>query len=332
MKTALLVAASAAVASASLSESQTQFLFTRFIETHKPAYETKDFFAKYNTFKNNLDTILVHNANPSKTFTMGVTKFADLTAAEFQAQQTLKPIAGALHERAARATKLNYKIPASVDWRTVGETVGPVQDQGQCGSCWAFATSAAAESALVQAGGKFTKFSEQQLVDCAGAEGNHGCNGGLMTLGYQYYAKSGIYETEHYGPYTARDGTCKATASEADIPASRFKDFTVVPQGAEALTAASAAHVVAVALDASSSAFQFYTSGVVTASSCTKNLNHAVLLVGYGTDSSSNLDYYTIRNSWGTGWGDQGYVKIQRGANACGVENHNWNAFPSVQA
>ena len=325
MKTALLVAATAAVASANLSESQTQFLFTRFIETHKPAYETKEFFTKYNTFKNNLDIILAHNANPSKTFTMGVTQFADLSAEEFAARHTMKPMGASLRSKAAK--KFTGKVPASVDWRDDKTVVGAVQDQGQCGSCWAFSAVGAMEGAYGLAKGNFMKFSEQQLVDCAGSEGNNGCNGGLMDTAFAYYEKNGIYETNHYGPYTARDGSCKAITSQADVDGSEVTGYDMVDNNEDALVAAAAQQPVSVAIAASGSAFQFYTSGVITGSACGTQLDHGVLVVGYGTEN--NVDYYIVRNSWGASWGEKGYVRIQRGADTCGIDKTSqWNVVP----
>ena len=325
MKTALLVAATAAVASANLTETQHQFLFTRFVETHGKEYETKNFFAKYATFKDNLATILEHNAKADKTFTMGVTQFADMTAEEFANYSKLKPVGAGL--RAKAATKVNsFRVPSEVDWRKEGEVVGPVQDQGQCGSCWAFAAAAAVESANVLGGNKFVKLSEQQLVDCAGGSyGNHGCNGGLMDLAYDYYNDKGAASLASY-PYKARDLSCSASTADIVIPAKRFNGYEVVKQGSAALTAAIAQQPVAVALAASGSAFQFYTGGIVT-SNCGTQLNHGVFAVGYGTENG--VDYYIIRNSWGAGWGEKGYIRIQRGNNMCGVENHNWNAYPN---
>eukprot|EP00933_Yihiella_yeosuensis_P020764 TRINITY_DN1658_c0_g1_i2.p2 TRINITY_DN1658_c0_g1~~TRINITY_DN1658_c0_g1_i2.p2 ORF type:complete len:331 (-),score=47.59 TRINITY_DN1658_c0_g1_i2:199-1191(-) len=327
MKTALIVAATAAVATANLSEPQTQFLFTQFVQTHNANYETKDFFNKYSVFKQNLDVILAHNANPSKTFTMGVTKFADLTAEEFAARHTMKPMGASLRAKSARKFSSRAKVPASVDWRDDKNVVGAVQDQGQCGSCWAFSAVGAAEGAYGLAKGKFMKFSEQQLVDCAGSEGNNGCNGGLMDTAFAYYEKNGIYETNHYGPYTARDGSCKAITSQADVDGSEVTGYDMVDNNEDALVAAAAQQPVSVAIAASGSAFQFYTSGVITGSACGTQLDHGVLVVGYGTEK--NVDYYIVRNSWGASWGEKGYVRIQRGADTCGIDKtSNWNVVP----
>ena len=325
MKTALLVAASAAVASASLTETQHQFLFTRFVDTYEKQYETKDFFAKYATFKDNLATILEHNAQGDKTFTMGVTQFADMTADEFAAYSKFKPVGSTIRGKAA--IKVNsFRAPAAVDWRKEGEVVGPVQDQGQCGSCWAFSAVAAVESANVLGGNKFVKLSEQQLVDCAGGKyENEGCNGGLMDSAFEYFGDNGAATLASY-PYKARDQACSASKADIVIPAKNFNGYETVKQGAAALTAAIAQQPVSVALAASGAAFQFYTGGIVT-SKCGTQLNHGVFAVGYGTENG--VDYYIIRNSWGAGWGEKGYIRIQRGNNMCGVENHNWNCYPN---
>jgi cathepsin L len=175
----------------------------------------------------------------------------------------------------------------------------------------------------------FMKFSEQQLVDCAGSEGNEGCNGGLMDRAFSYYEQNGIYETNHYGPYTARDGSCKAQKGQADIDGSFVTGYNMVDNNEAALVAAAAKQPVSIGIAASGSAFQFYTSGIITGPACGTQLDHGVLLVGYGTEN--NVDYYIVRNSWGANWGEKGYLRVERGHDTCGIDkSSHWNVYPTV--
>merc|ERR1739846_127827 len=165
--------------------------------------------------------------------------------------------------------------------------VTPVKDQGQCGSCWAFSTTGSLEGAHFVATGELLSFSEQQLVDCAGIKyGNMGCNGGLQDNAYKYYeAGFNAYEETDY-PYTS--GLTKAP--------------------------------LAVAIEADKMVFQTYKSGVLTSSKCGTKLDHAVLAVGYGTEDGQ--DYWLVKNSWNTTWGDQGYIKLgmDDSDGTCGVQ------------
>ncbi|RYG50181.1 hypothetical protein EON67_05740, partial [archaeon] len=205
------------------------------------------------------------------------------------------------------------------DWVAKG-AVTPVKNQGDCGSCWSFSTTGSVEGAHFIATGKLVSLSEQQLVDCSGAEGNNGCNGGLMDYAFEYIIKNkGICSEESY-PYTGTDGKCKKCTAVATITG--YKD---VPTNSEtSLVAAIAERPVSVAIEADQSSFQFYSGGVLTAA-CGTSLDHGVLAVGYGTLSGN--DYYKVKNSWGPDWGMSGYVLLGRGSKfngnsgQCGIQS-----------
>jgi len=203
----------------------------------------------------------------------------------------------------------------SLNWITKG-AVTPVKDQGQCGSCWAFSATGAIEGAVFVGGGSLTSVAEQQLVDCAGTEGNQGCNGGLMDYAFQYVIKNKGIGSEASYKYTARDGSCKKVPSVSTI-----SSFTDVASGDEkALQAALMTQPIAIAIEADQSCFQFYHSGVLDDASCGTNLDHGVLLVGLDTETTgSKKDYWLVKNSWGASWGDKGYIKFVRGKNQCGL-------------
>ena len=266
-------------------------------------------------FTENDKIIQEHNAGDFS-WTLGHNEFSDLTWEEFSS----KYVGGYDSNPHLNRTKdYDYSLlektdlADSVDWVAKG-AVTPVKDQGQCGSCWAFSTTGGVEGAVQISTGKLTSVSEQQLVDCAGAEGNQGCNGGLMDNGFEYIIKNGGIGSESSYSYTAKDGTCKKVTSVSQI--SGYKD---VAQGSESdLMSAVNKGPVSIAIEADQSGFQFYSGGVF-AGTCGKQLDHGVTLVGYGTDSTSNQDYWIVKNSWGATWGDSGYIKLVRGQDQCGV-------------
>lgn len=212
-------------------------------------------------------------------------------------------------------------VPDSLDWRASGR-VSKVKDQGKCGSCWSFATVGALESILAGRG-KPVLLSEQNLVDCSRAYGNHGCNGGLMDLALRYVRDHGIMSAADY-QYTAKDESCKYVRSKA---VTRVRGSTILPRGSEVLLriALALSGPIPVAIDAGARSFQSYESGVYNDRVCRSSnnaLNHAVLLVGYGTDKVGG-DYWIIKNSWGSKWGASGYVKLARNrGNLCGVASY----------
>merc|ERR1711871_1263378 len=188
-------------------------------------------------------------------------------------------------------------IADSVDWVAKG-AVTPVKNQGQCGSCWAFSTTGSVEGAYQIATGKLLSFSEQELVDCAGSYGNQGCNGGLMDDGFKYIEAKGDALESAYS-YTGKTGTCSTSKqSDAAIKPGKVTSFNDVTTDSEPqMMAAVSKGPVSVAIEADQSGFQFYKSGVFSGT-CGTNLDHGVLVVGYGTDSGK--EYWKVKNSWGT--------------------------------
>lgn len=274
-------------------------------------------------YNNNIAKIHLHNLG-NETWTMGVNKFADLTADEFAARYTgglLAPKRRSLRSKSSFATENSTALPSSVDWSTKG-AVTPIKNQEQCGSCWAFSTTGSVEGAWFISKGSLVSLSEQQLVDCSGPEGNQGCNGGLMDQAFQYIIDNKGITTEADYPYTAADGTCQAKGKPVAATLSGFKD---VPTGSEtALLTAIAQQPVSVAVEADQNVFQFYSGGVMTAT-CGTNLDHGVLAVGYGTDPTQG-DFYKVKNSWGADWGEKGYIRLGRGAKfnpsgQCGIQS-----------
>jgi len=262
-----------------------------------------------------LDFINSHN-NAKSTFTVGLNKFADLTADEFaQIYLGTKFTANSTN----RIQKTHSKVaapPASWDWRTHG-VVTPIKNQEQCGSCWAFSTTGSTEGCHALKTKKLVSVSEQNLVDCSTAQGNEGCDGGLMTQAMDYIIQNKGIDTEAFYPYTAQDGTCSYSA--AHIGATLASYTNVATGNEQDLLAKAVSGPVSVAIDASQSSFQFYTSGVYYEPACSSTqLDHGVLAVGWGVSSGS--DYWLVKNSWGTDWGLKGYIMMSRNRNNnCGI-------------
>jgi cathepsin L len=227
----------------------------------------------------------------------------------------------------------NTAPPTSFDWRKQG-AVTPIKNQGQCGSCWSFSTTGSMEGCHFLTTGTLVSLSEQNLVDCSQAEGNEGCNGGLMDDAFTYITTNKGIDTESSYPYTAEDGTCAYAVDSCGsilTAQSSGTGYTDVTTGDEnALLQAVLGTPVSVAIDASQPSFQSYTSGVYYEPACSsQQLDHGVLAVGYGTDSGS--DYWIVKNSWGTDWGMNGYIYMSRNKNNnCGIAT--MASFPDLKA
>jgi len=199
-----------------------------------------------------------------------------------------------------------------IDWRTKGAVNG-VKNQGQCGSCWSFSANMAMEGAHFIATGSLLSFAEQQLVDCS--KSNYGCNGGMQPTSFQYYQQNYAMAESSY-PYQGTDGTCRYDNRGTGVKASSYKMATA--NSPSAIKAALDKQPVSILVEADQSAFQSYKSGILDSTACGTNLDHAVGMVGYGTDSSG-VGYWIMRNSWGSTWGDQGYMKLKIIENSPGI-------------
>jgi C1A family cysteine protease len=251
------------------------------------------------------------------TYKLGHNQFSGMDSVEFSEYLGLSFVL--LNEE--KETGIQYsqnmigKLPDSIDWTNNG-AVTPVKDQGQCGSCWSFSTTGALEGAYFNKYNTLQSFSEQQLVDCDNRRNggkDMGCSGGLMDNAFAWISKKGGLCSEKDYPYvsgtTKETGTCQsgcALVKNSDI--STFVD--VVPSSDEEMMKALSLNPVSIAIQADQREFQLYKSGVFTGA-CGTKLDHGVLAVGYGYIEGE--DFYLVKNSWGTSWGDKGYIKLGRG-------------------
>ncbi|XP_039078331.1 procathepsin L-like isoform X2 [Hyaena hyaena] len=203
-------------------------------------------------------------------------------------------------------------------------------DMGRCASGWAFSATGALEGQMLRKTGRRVSLSVQNLLDCSWPQGNEGCNGGLMSNAFQYVKNNGGLDTEESYPYVARDGPCKYRPEYSAVNVTAIEN---IPQEEEALMMAVAnMGPISAAIDASLDTFRFYKGGIYYDPKCSsEDLNHGVLVVGYGFEGEESDDkkYWFVKNSWGTDWGMDGYIKMARDRdNHCGIAT--MASFPIV--
>lgn len=316
-------------------------MFGAWIVSHGKQYASElELELRLKNFKASLEQIRSHRAEEAG-YELGLTEFADMTHDEFLEHFRLRESQKLMAEECSATDRATAKVmvasgvqlPAEIDWRTRGG-VSPVKNQGKCGSCWTFSTTGAIEAHLLLKTKRFVSLSEQELLDCAKAYDNNGCNGGLPSHAFQYIIENGGLSTDKAYPYEAADtGGCRAAQAKkhhrfGQQPIQLRSSFNIT-QGDETELEVAVGSVgpVSIAFQVAGD-FRLYKSGVYTSKECknkASDVNHAVLAVGYGT-SPEGTKYWTIKNSWGTAWGEQGYFKMKRGVNMCGVAV--CNSFP----
>jgi len=316
----VLICTCASMVRASHIESQTAF--TNWMQHYSKSYTSYDFHERYEIFQSNMAFVNSWNSNPDNTHRVHLNRFADLSNKEYQAnflgfRQTTR------EERSMEPfeqEQTESTLPPFVSWTALG-VVTEVKDQGNnCAAGWAFAAVGAVETARALSSGNLVSLSAQNLIDCTmHLSVNAGCRGGNKDVSFGYIQKNGIAEEATY-PYKAASDTEGASCKySADSVAATISNMGVVTSESH-LKRVVANQPVSVAIDASLPSFQLYESGVYSDVLCSRtDLNHAVLVTGYGT-SSSGWHYWLIKNSWSTQWGEQGYFRLARNAgNKCGV-------------
>ncbi|XP_050300878.1 procathepsin L-like [Anthonomus grandis grandis] len=304
-----------------------------FKETHNKIYETaKEEQLRKSVFLYNKEKINQHNLEYEiglHTYTMGVNQFTDLTEEEFFDFYTMKASQDQHYTFTQESDLFSsiYKyinisqLPKDVDWRKYN-VVSRVKNQGHCGACWAFATTGALEAQWARRTKKLVSLSEQNLVDCSWFYGNHGCSGGWMENAIDYIINNHGIDTEQSYPYLARNFFCHYNPRAKGATASQV---VLTKNELELQAAVATVGPVAVAIEVSSN-FYKYSRGVYDDDACGQNANHALLVVGYGVEEGK--PYWLVKNSWGPSWGEEGYIKMVRNRNLCGIADHG--TYPVV--
>jgi len=313
---AIAVASSILIATSlynsSIKGDDVEHIFAKWMMQNGKSYGNQsDKEYRMGVFGQNLSKVKAHDENQKATYKLGLNRFADLTPEEFSIQYTgLKR--DSKKAKAVRNLRTSFvNAPAAKDWTSTDAVTG-VKDQGQCGSCWAFSTTGALEGLYYINNASQRSFSEQQLMDCSSSYGNMSCNGGLMDFAFEYAQTTGVTDESNY-PYTARDGyTCETYNITNGFKIGSYVD---VDNSQTALRNAIAERPVSVAINANP--IQLYTSGIFNDWSCSDQIDHGVLGVGYGTEGGQ--DFFKIKNSWGGSWGESGYFRVARSDSGSGI-------------
>lgn len=303
------------------SNEEVMSVYEKWLVRHGKVYNSlSEIKKRFEIFKDNLKFIDQHNAE-KRTYKVGPNRFADLSNEEYRSKYLgTKMDATRVMGKASKryAPRVGDNLPESVDWRKEGAVVG-VKDQKECEGCWAFSAIAAVEGINKIVTSNLTTLSEQELLDCDRTV-NAGCSGGLVDYAFEFIINNGGIDTEEDYPFQGADGICDQDKKNARIVT--IDGYESVPTYDElALKKAVANQPVSVAIEAGGKEFQLYESGIFTGS-CGTTIDHGVAAVGYGTENG--IDYWIVKNSWGTGWGEAGYVRIERNiagdtAGKCGI-------------
>jgi len=318
--------------------------FTNFINKYNKKYDDDELKLRFSIFSENLYKIRNHDFD----FELGINQFADLNEYEFKhiannnflsnidQNKNNNHLRGFNYgfnkmNEVNRVNKVQCKpfsllfnnsslnendVPSEIDWRQLGAVTVP-KDQGNCGSCWSFSTTGAIEGAWAIKYGTLVSLSEQYLIDCSTE--NNGCQGGLMDTAFEFVIQNGGICSEQEIPYEAKQHLfCKPCTKSVKISSC----VDVTPNNQLHLKDAVSKGPVSIAIEADTSVFQFYSGGVIDNVKCGTNLDHGVLIVGYGNENGK--DYWLVKNSWGFNWGDGGFVKIARSSSVndpgiCGI-------------
>ena len=313
---AFIAAAFAAVAVAQKMR-PADYDYMRYVAQYGKNYDTmEEFKSRQAQFESANEYIAEHNQTNSS-HVAGHNQFSDWTATEIQSMLGTKE---GLYVEPQHAEAFTGTTEANgIDWREHEGVLTPVKDQGACGSCWAFSATEAVESAYALAGNDLVVMAPQEIVDCAyGLFTNHGCKGGWYYYAYDWLKKNQTMreaDYPYYSGYSGREYNCAYNESKG---VTNVSSYTHVSGNASSIKAALAKGPVNVALSAGNYVFMYYQGGIISEySGCPTSADHAVVAVGYGEENGQ--EYYIVRNSWGSGWGEQGYVRISTGGGYYGV-------------
>jgi hypothetical protein len=300
------------------TQEEAQRLFDDFKSTYGRTYNGAEEVHRFACFRENLVLIEQRNIANKGSAHHGVNQFADLCPAEFA-----KFYLGYRPGNATRKQVPDIYTPEqiktsmcpSVDWRQAG-IVTPIKNQGVCGSCYTFSATGNMEGQWARNTGSLISLSEEELVQCSQDAGNNGCNGGLMDNAFVWVIRNGGIDDEATYPYTSGGGVTGAcNTGLLNRGVARFASYVNLPQSEEQMALWVCEYgPLSIAVDASG--WQTYTGGVVTNCPGT-TLDHGVLIVGF--DAEASPPFWIVKNSWGTSWGEAGYIRLAMGYDECGL-------------
>ncbi|CAG9860774.1 unnamed protein product [Phyllotreta striolata] len=305
---------------AAVSSLEAERLWNKFkVDFQKNYQNVEEETNRFQIFQDKLREIEEHNARYDRgevSYYLGINQFSDYTHEEYLAMLNLHKKGPSPPPTSLFTIPEGVTLPDSIDWREKN-VVAEVKNQGACGSCWAFSSTGGLEGQYALKRGKLVSLSEQNLLDCSDAYGNGNCSvGGLMTYAFNYVKDNGINSEAAY-PYEAKQGPCRYNAQESIV---HISGYEAIPKDEISLKYAVGLNgPISVAVDFSHAGG--YAGGIYSDSSCSNkrdDLNHGVLVVGYG--SENGMDYWIIKNSWSANFGENGYIRWQRNANnLCGI-------------
>lgn len=293
--------------------------FIEWMRNNDIYYIGDEYYFRLGLFLSHCKYLQSYNKRPGLTFRLAVNKFACTTLSEYKSILGLQFTGNNPNQRQP-TTKSKYEVPDSFDWRDKN-VVNAIRDQGKCGSCWSFSAIATSESAYAISTGNLLTFSEQNLIDCT--TNCYGCNGGEPNAAINYVIKhqNGQFNSCNTYPYTGEDGKCSFDPKKS---IGKITSYISVEQYNENDLKEKVAQygVASCCIAAGNIPFMSYQSGILDNHECFASfLDHAVACVGYGTENG--IDYWIVRNSWGTNWGEDGYVRMKRNDyNQCGIASH----------
>ena len=333
-------------------DDERSYSFEQFVQDFDRTYENPvEYAVRKQIFNENLRTIVEHNrVQQQHGYWMGINPWADRRADElwmgydkYQSSNRVVKSSARQQRRGLRELPITMEpvedLPKSVDWRLKGVTT-PIKNQGMCGSCWAFASTAVLESHVAIQTGTLFELSPQELVSCAPnaqrCGGAGGCSGATAEIAFDLVKSSGMVQEWSFGYQDGNGGLVNCTLAEhtmhrGDDPKEYFRgtvasiaDYAVLPSNNYTALMNVVAKLGPVTVSVACSPWHLYQSGVfyapLTPGKAT-DLNHLVVLEGYGTDQETGEDYWLVRNSWGPLWGEKGYIRLKRvGEQECGMD------------
>jgi cathepsin L len=307
--------------------------FTKYVQEYNKVYSTpEEAKAREAIFNSNLIKVLEHNnKQPAPAWKRGVNHLSDRAPEELKAmrgyrrtnKQTLRSKKGfpLLH-----TPSRNGSLPSFVDWRTTG-AISAIKDQGQCGSCWAFASAETVESFWFLKSGKIMDLSPQQIASCTEipaqcyGQGTGGCEGSSQEVAFSAIITNGGIVSEWVYPYQTWSGTdqaCRFASNKTLNPVVQLSNYSIVESNSYDALMDAVANQGPVTISVDASSWSDYESGIYDGCNQTNpSIDHAVQLVGYGTENGA--PYWIVRNSWTPQWGENGYIRLYRDSPArCG--------------